>query len=385
VNALVLGVCGAFLSGDLFNLYVWFEVMLIASFVLLALGNEPAQVEAAVKYVTLNLVSSALFLSAAGLAYGMTGTLNMADLARQLPLAENQAMVTALAMMLMVAFGIKAAVFPLFSWLPASYHTPPPVVGALFAGLLTKVGVYALIRVFTLLFVGDIGFTHEIILAVAALTMATGVIGAIAQHEMRRVLSFHIVSQIGYMLAGLGMLTPLALTGAIFYVIHHIIVKTALFFVSGWIMHIRGTAELRELGGLYRSNLYMALLFAVPALSLAGIPPLSGFVAKLTIIRAGLEAEEYAVAAVALVVGLLTMFSMAKLWIEVFWKPAPEGTPARRAPGQSAMLVAPIAGLAAISIAIGLAAGPMLRLSTSAAEQLMTPDLYIEAVLGDAS
>ncbi|MDQ4147290.1 MAG: Na+/H+ antiporter subunit D, partial [Pseudomonadota bacterium] len=293
LHILLMGVCGAFLTGDIFNLYVWFEVLLIASFVLLALGGERAQIEGAIKYVTLNLISSAFFLAAVGILYGMVGTLNMADLARRLPEIPQTGLVTALAMLFLVAFGIKAAVFPLFFWLPASYHTPPVAVSAIFAGLLTKVGVYALIRVFTLLFVQDVGYTHTLILIVAGLSMVTGVLGAVAQNEFRRILSFHIVSQIGYMLMGLGLFSSLALAGSVFYIIHHIIVKTNLFLVSGVAHRLGGTYELKKLGGLYSAYPFLALLFLVSALSLAGLPPFSGFFAKLALVQAGLQLEQY--------------------------------------------------------------------------------------------
>jgi multicomponent Na+:H+ antiporter subunit D len=230
---LLMGVSGVFLTGDLFNLYVWFEVMLMASFVLLALGGEKSQLEGAIKYVTLNLISSALFLTALGILYGMAGTLNMADLSLQMSYGMHTGVVSTLAMLFLVAFGIKSALFPLFFWLPASYHTPPVSVSAIFAELLTKVGVYTLIRVVSLLFHQDVAYTHTLILVISGLTMVTGVLGAMAQNEFRRILSFHIISQVGYMIMGLGLFTPLALAGSIFYIMHHIIVKTNLFLVSG--------------------------------------------------------------------------------------------------------------------------------------------------------
>jgi multicomponent Na+:H+ antiporter subunit D len=322
LHILLMGVCGAFLTGDIFNLYVWFEVMLIASFVLLALGSERPQIEGAIKYVTLNLMSSAIFLAAVGILYGVVGTLNMADLAVKLPTVTPPGLVTTLAMLFLVAFGVKAAVFPLFFWLPASYHTPPVAVSAIFAGLLTKVGVYAMIRVFTLLFVQNVGYTHTLILVMAGLTMLTGVLGAVAQNEFRRILSFHIVSQIGYMIMGLGLCTRLALAGSVFYIVHHIIMKTNLFLVSGVAYRLRGTFELKDLGGLYQAHPLLALLFLIPALSLAGMPPLSGFFAKLVLLQAGLEMGQYVIVAVALAVGLLTLVSMTKIWAEAFWKPA---------------------------------------------------------------
>ncbi|HOK48268.1 MAG TPA: proton-conducting transporter membrane subunit, partial [Bryobacteraceae bacterium] len=329
-HVLLMGVCGAFLTGDIFNLYVWFEVMLMASFVLLALGGGQGQIEGALKYVTLNLMASSVFLAAVGLLYSVAGTLNMADLARKLRHAPEPGIVTVLAMLFLVAFGTKAATFPLFFWLPASYHTPPVAVSAIFAGLLTKVGVYALIRVFTLIFVRDDVYVHTLILVIAGLTMVTGVLGAIAQNEFRRLLSFHIVSQIGYMIMGLALFTPLGLAGSVLFIIHNILAKSNLFLVSGLAQRFGGTFDLKKLGGLYEEHPALAVLFLVPALSLAGLPPFVGFFAKLLLIKAGLEAGSYVIVAVALGVSLLTLFSMMKIWTEVFWKPAPQRHPAVR-------------------------------------------------------
>ncbi len=389
-QGLLMGISGAFLTGDMFNLYVWFEVMLIASFVLMALGGEPAQMEGAFKYVTLNLMSSALFLAALGVLYGTTGTLNIADLIVQVP-QMDRGMVRVLATMFLIAFGIKAAVFPLFFWLPASYHTPPAAVSAIFAGMLTKVGVYALIRIFALVFVQDIVYTHTLILVIAGFTMAVGVLGAVSQMEFRRILSFHIVSQIGYMILGLGLFSPLALAGAIFYILHHIIVKANLFLISGAINHLQGSYCLKDLGGLYRSRLGLAVLFLIPALSLAGLPPLSGFWAKLVVIRASLEAGQYVLAAVALGVSLLTLYSMIKIWDYAFWRPAagreplPEtlmpdgGTPS---PPVWRFYVLPIAALALLTVTVGFLAEPFFRLSQEAAGQLLNPMGYVAAVVG---
>lgn len=382
LQILMMGVCGAFLTGDIFNLFVWFEVMLIASFVLVALGGERAQIEGAIKYVTINLLSSALFLSAVGILYGLAGTLNMADLAVKLSDVPHPGLITTLAMLFLVSFGIKAAVFPLFFWLPASYHTPPVAVSAIFAGLLTKVGVYALIRVFTLIFTQDVGYTHKLILIIAGLTMITGVLGAVTQNEFRRILSFHIISQIGYMIMGLGLFTPLAVAGSIFYIMHHIIVKANLFLVSGVAHRLKGSYELKKLGGLYHSAPGLAILFLIPALSLAGIPPLSGFWAKLTLVQAGLQVESYAIVVAALVAGLLTLFSMTKIWAEAFWKPAPDsGNDDSSKSGSLFLLVVPIAALAVITIIIGIAPGPFFALAVGAAEQLLNPEQYIRAVL----
>lgn len=385
-NILLMGVCGAFLTGDIFNLYVWFEVMLIASFVLLALGGERGQLEGAIKYVTLNLLSSALFLAAVGLLYGLAGTLNMADLAVKLRGVDSSSLVTTIAMLFLIAFGIKAAVFPLFFWLPASYHTPPVAVSAIFAGLLTKVGVYALIRVFTLLFVHDVGYTHTIILVVAGLTMLTGVLGAMAQDEWRRILSFHIISQIGYMIMGLGLLSPIALAGSVFYILHHIIVKTNLFLVSGIAYRLCGTYRLGYAGGLYAKSPTLSILFLIPAMSLAGIPPLSGFFAKLALVQAGLALDQFLIVGVAIVVSIMTLISMTKIWAEAFWKPAASDSPQQRTDvlttSGGKLLYIPIIVLAALTVAIGILARPFFAISLRAAEQLFNPAEYIQAVLG---
>jgi len=382
-HILLMGICGSFLTGDIFNLYVWFEVMLIASFVLLALGGDKNQLEGAIKYMTLNLLASAAFLAAVGILYGLTGTLNMAALRAGLTDAPSGLVIT-LSMFFLVAFGIKAALFPLFGWLPAAYHTPPTAVSAIFAGLLTKVGVYSLIRIFTLLFVQDISFTHtRVLLVLSGLTMVTGVFGAASQKEFRRILSFHSVSQIGYMIMGLALYTPLALAGALLYIVHHSIVKTNLFLISGVVNRFSGSFQLKKLGGLYRTQPVLAALFLLPALSLSGIPPLSGFWAKFMLVRAGLETEQYVIVAVSLFVSLLTLYSMTKIWNEAFWKAQPEAYQVESdVPRQDWLLRSlPVAVLVACTILIGLFAEPLFQLSMTVAKQLLDPSMYVAAVL----
>jgi len=387
MHGLLAGVVGAFLTGDLFNLYVWFELLLLSSFALLTLGGERAQMEGAIKYVTLNLLASALFLSAIGLLYGMVGTLNLAQLGARLAAVPHQGLVNAVAMLFIVAFGIKAAAFPLFFWLPASYHTPQVAVSALFAGLLSKIGVYALYRLFTLVFIGHTAYTHNLLLWMAVLTMVTGVLGAAAQFEFRRILAFHSVSQIGYMLLGLALYSPLALAGGLFYILHHGIVKTNLFLISGLSYRLLGSYELSQLGGIYRARPWLSLLFLVSALSLAGLPPLSGFVAKLMLVQASLAQQAWLVTFFTLGVGLLTLYSMVKIWAEVFWKATPDTCHSDRLkspqpePG-AWLLYTPVALLALSSICLGLLAQPVYSLLEQAAVQLLEPGLYIQAVLG---
>ncbi|MEL6795578.1 MAG: proton-conducting transporter membrane subunit [Planctomycetota bacterium] len=398
--AMLAAISGAFVSGDLFNIYVWFELMLLSSFVLLTLGGERAQLEGAIKYVTLNLLSSMVFLSGVGLVYASVGTLNLADLAIRFDQIEDPRRATALAAPLLIAFAIKAAAFPLFFWLPASYHTPPPAVSALFAGLLTKVGVYTLIRVTTLVFDQERVLIGDAIIIMAGLTMASGVLGAMSQNDIRRILSFHIVSQIGYMLMGLGIalhamgdgdpeaipeVAVLAMAGAVFYIVHHIVVKTNLFLIAGAIHAERGTDQLDKLGGMVKTHPYLAALFIFSALSLAGIPVLSGFWAKVVLVRAGLEAGTYGIVAVSLAVSLLTLFSMMKIWTKAFWgTPARENEPpAGHAPGTAARL-GPIVGLASITLGVALAAPWIYDFAVHTAETLLDPSDYIAAVLPPA-
>lgn len=391
VNLMLVGVSGAFLTGDMFNLFVWFELMLISSFVLLALGGGRRRIEGSVKYVAINLVSSAFFLAGAGLLYATTGTLNMADLSVKISEVENQGLVTTIAMFFVISFGLKSAAFPLFFWLPASYHTPSIDVTALFSGLLTKVGIYALIRTFTLVFVNDVDFTHTLIMVLAGFTMVVGVIGAVAQYDYRRLLSFHIVSQIGYMLMGLSIFTPAALAGAILFIAHNILVKTSLFLVGGLLARSSGTESLNRMGDMYRRKPVIAGLFAIAALSLAGLPPSSGFISKLALVRAGLEAEAYAVVGVSLFVSLLTLYSMTKIWNSVFWRPVPEDAP-KSVPGlrelrgvQLALMLSPVLLLIGLSVVFGFIAQPAFEVATNAAESLMDPSAYVQAVLGETS
>ncbi len=389
LHLLLMGVCGVFLTGDLFNMYVWFEVMLMSSFVLLALGGERRQLEGGFKYVTLNLISSAFFLTALGILYGMAGTLNMADLALQLANGRSTGMVITVSMLFFIAFGIKSALFPLFFWLPASYHTPPVAVSAIFAGLLTKVGVYSLIRVFTLLFTQDTAYTHLFILIIAGLTMVTGVLGAMAQNEFRRILSFHIISQVGYMVMGLGLFTPLAMAGAIFYIIHHIIVKTNLFLISGVARRYAGAFDLENIGGLYRYAPGLTILFFISAFSLAGIPPLSGFWAKFILVKSSLQIGAYTIAATALAVSLLTLFSMTKIWDKAFWREAPASNALRPntdasklMPRERVAYYLPMILLSLLTLVIGMMVEPFFQIAQLAAEQLVNPEAYIQAVLG---
>ena len=379
----LMGINGAFITGDLFNMYVWYEVLLISSFVLLVLGNEERQLDGAVKYVGINLIASAAFLVAIALTYGLTGTLNLADLVGSMQNIRGSGLEAMVASLFLVGFGLKTAIFPLYFWLPASYHTPPAAIGAIFAGLLTKVGAYSLIRIFTLLFPDPIGYTQTVLLSLAAATMVVGVVGALVEKEVQRLLAFLVISAMGYVVMGLGFFTTLGLLGAVFYLLQDVPVKATLFLIGGIMERETGTRTIDEMGGLYWHRPLLALSFIVPAFSLAGFPPFPGFWGKLTLVQAGLEAEQYALVAVALVVGLLTLLAVAQLWAKAFWAPAPEeDMPLRGTWMERLAMNGPVAVLAVLLLAIGLYAQPLYGLAQMAAETLMQPEMYVNAVLG---
>ena len=380
---LAAGIAASFLTGDLFNLFVAFEMMLTASYVLLTLGGRREQVRSGMTYVVISLIASTLFVTALGLLYSATGTVNMADLARRIGELPS-GLRASFAVLLLVVFGIKAAIFPLFFWLPDSYPTAPSPITAIFAGLLTKVGVYAIIRTQLLLFPEN-DWPATLLLVLAAATMLFGVLGAIAHDDIRRILSFTIVSQIGYMIMGLGFFTVAAVAAVVYSMVHHIIVKTALFLIGGLVDHASGSYRLSRIGGMVRTTPLLAAMFLVSALSLAGIPPLSGFVSKFALIDAGIADDHFAVVAVALVVSLLTLFSMTRIWMGAFWSP-PEDTapiievvPPRT--GGPPLMVIPTAALVVCSLAVAAAAGPIYSLSERTARDLLDRNSYIESVL----
>jgi multicomponent Na+:H+ antiporter subunit D len=385
---LVAGVANAFLSGDLFNLYVGFEILLVASYVLLTVGGTEARVRAGVTYVIVSLVSSVLFLSAIALVYGATGTVNLAQLAERLPElpADTQLL---LHIALLLGFGIKAAVFPLAFWLPDSYPTAPAPVTAVFAGLLTKVGIYAIIRTESLLFPGEA--LTGVLLVAALLTLIVAILGAIAQNDLKRLLSFTLVSHIGYMVFGIAIGSVAGLAAAIFYAVHHITIQTALFLASGLVERRGGTTSGRRLGGLAQLSPLLGVLYFIPAMNLAGIPPLSGFVGKLGLFRAGVAEGGwlvYTVVAAGALTSLLTLYAVARVWNVAFWRSpleAEDPEPVLLDPSPKGVLprtmVAATAAMVAVGVLLAVIAGPVWAVSTRAAEDLMDQSAYVATVL----
>ena len=400
------GVCTAFLAGDLFNLFVGFEVLLSASFVLLTIGASAERVRAGIAYVMVSMVSSLVFLVGIALIYAATGTLNMAELAVRLddvPAGTRAALFA----VLLVAFGIKAAVFPLSAWLPDSYPTAPAPVTAVFAGLLTKVGVYAIIRAHSLLFPG--GVLDDVLLTAALLTMIVGILGAMAQSDIKRLLSFTLVSHIGYMVFGISLSSALGMSGAIYYVAHHIVVQTTLFLVVGLIERQAGASTLARLGGLAAASPLLAMIFMVPALNLGGIPPFSGFIGKVALLEAGAQGGSvlaWILVGGSVVTSLLTLYVMARVWTKAFWRAradAPEGDLAAASPSvllddaedvqyaeradvgrMPVGMLLPTGALIAVGLTLTVLAGPIFSYSERAATEVIDRNQYLTAVLGGA-
>lgn len=384
---LIMGLNGAFLTGDIFNLYVWFEVVIITSFIFITLGGKKVQIEAAVKYFTLNFLASMVFLTAIAVLYGLAGSLNMADLSGKIQTIQNHGLVQVTAIIFLVGFGIKSAIFPLYFWLPDSYHTPQAAISSIFAGLLTKVGVYALLRVFSLIFIPD-AFMKNLVVVLAGLTLVSGGLGAVVQVNMRKMFSYLIVCHIGYMIGGLGMFTVAALSGAIFYLIHDIIIKTNLFLVAGLIYKMNGELDMRRMGGIYDKYPALSLLMAVPLFSLVGVPPLSGFWPKIDLFKASFTTSNYFLLGCLIFGSVITLFVISRLWSEVFWKKmkSPVRKPYIRyydemPKAQKTLLIIPILFLSIISLYIGLGAENIFRLSNHIATELIDNSAYKNAVL----
>lgn len=375
---LMLGANGAFLTGDLFNLYVWFEVLLLSSFAIMTMSRGIEGRRTAWNYVVINLISSMLFLVAAGLIYGNAGTLNFAELRLRFEGAEDSFMITSSAALLFGAFGIKSALIPLAFWLPGSYPKLPAPLVALFAGILTKVGLYAFFRVFGMVFSDGQEFLHQdVLLVVANITMIGGVLGAIAQKEMKKILSFHIISQVGYMALALAIYTPAAIAAGVFYLAHHIVVKANLFFATDMVQAHAGSTVMDKKTGVLTSSPLITVLFAISALSLAGLPPLSGFFAKFGLLKAAAANGSYVSLAIAVLVGVFTLFSMLKIWRGKFW--GDDNTESRPAPMKSLVLCCLLLSL--VTITVGLAAEPLFRYSIDAAAVIIEPTNYYKAVL----
>ncbi|SDC18242.1 multicomponent Na+:H+ antiporter subunit D [Paenibacillus sp. UNCCL117] len=378
---LLAGINGSFLTGDLFNLFVCFEVLLIASYALIVLGGTRRQLRETLKYMLINILSSTLFVAAVAYLYGVVGTLNMADLSHKVAEVGQYGILQVIAVLFLIVFSLKSGLF-LFFWLPGSYAAPPPAVAALFAALLTKVGVYALLRTSTLLFVAEPVAIQGWIHGLAAVTMVLGSLGAVAYRDIRLILNYNVVVSVGFIALGLAVSSREALDGAVFYLIHDMVAKALLFILGGWIAGTAGTYDIKEMGGLMKRYPLQGWLFFAAVLAIAGIPPFSGFAGKLLLIQGGLREGYYGLTAVALASSLIVLYSLIRVFMHAFWgerKPLPPMPNTR--PVSRMTVVLPAAGLGLLVIGMGLGSEFVYRLVAEAGQTLADSAAYIDAVL----
>lgn len=376
---LITGVNGAFTTGDIFNLFVFFEVMLMSSYVLIVLGGTKIQLRESIKYILVNVVSSALFVVAVAFLYSVVGTLNMAHIAVRIQEVNQPGIISVIAILFLIVFGLKGALFPLFFWLPGSYYAPPIPIMALFGALLTKVGVYSILRSFTLLFPHDLGFTHQILLVMSIFTILVGCVGAVAFFDLKKIIIYNIMIAVGVITFGISVMTFEAISGTIFYLIHDMNIKAALILLIGMIINITSTSNLKEFRGLIKDYPVLAWTFFIAALVVSGIPPFSGFLGKLLLVRSGFEAGHYLGAVIVILSSLIVLFSMMKIFIRGFWGESTYKKKAKKVPVQH-LMIAPVI-LVFLAIYYGVGAEFILPYIFQATETLTTPEIYINAVL----
>jgi multicomponent Na+:H+ antiporter subunit D len=373
------GVSGAFTTGDIFNLFVFFEVLLIASYLLIVLGGERLQLRESFKYILINVISSALFVITVAFLYSVVGTLNMADISEKIKDINQPGIVTTIAVLFLMVFGLKAAIFPLYFWLPSSYAAAPIPVLALFGALLTKVGIYAITRTYTLFFVHDLSYTHELLIILAIVTVVVGSIGALAHFDLKQIIIYNIVIAVGVILFAVAQLNEVALMGAMFYLVHDMIIKAALFMLIGIVIFITGTSNLRKMGGLMKTYPALGWFYLIAAFGLVGIPPLSGFVGKLLIIQGGFASGNMVGTIIVLGSSLVVLLSAIRIFIYAFWG---EPQPIKQVERASYVkLFIPTVILVLLSVVYGVGAEWIMPFMEDAANVLANPSVYVEAVL----
>lgn len=374
---LITGVNGSFLTGDLFNLYVFFEVFLVASYVMITLGGTQKQLRESLKYIFTNIISSAFFLMGVAYLYSITGTLNLAHLSMRIAEVGQDGLITTVALLFLIVFALKAGLL-LFFWLPGSYSVPPTAVSAIFAALLTKVGIYAIFRMFTLIFYHEPQVTHLVIGILAAATMILGGLGAIGFWDLRNILTYNVIISVGFIMLGFVSMTTNGMMGSIYYLLHDMIIKALVFLIGGTIIHLTGTSRLKEIGGLIRLQPWLGWMFLIAALSMVGIPPLSGFLGKVFITRGAFESGYFWLGAIGLVASLCILYSMIKLFMNAFWGDTMLNEEELK--GNAKGLLFPIAFLTCASLVLGIGAEGIAGYVTQAANELLNPNLYIQAV-----
>lgn len=377
---LLVGVNGAFTTGDIFNLFVFFEVFLMSSYVLIVLGGRGVQLRESIKYLLVNIIASALFVMSVALLYGVTGTLNLADLAMKIPLVDNPDVITVIGVLFVIVFGMKGALVPLHYWLPGAYVVAPTPILAMFGALLTKVGVYSILRTYTLLFDGNGEFLQTFLMVLAVLTIFIGMIGAIAYNDVKLIIIYNIMIAVGVILYGISVNTQTSLEGSLYYLIHDMIIKAVLFMLVGMMIGITKSGQLRDMGGLITRFPLFGWTFFVAALSLAGIPPLSGFFGKLLIVSGGMDEGELFGPLLVLLSSLFVLYSVMKIFLNGFWGEAKREYDGPLVP-YTKRLIVPVFLLLIIAVAYGFGAEAIHPYITQAIEPLVNPEIYIDAVI----
>lgn len=374
------GIIGSYLTGDIFNLFVFFEVMLLSSYVLITLGGNRYQLREAIKYVAINIVSSWFFLVGIAFLYGSLGTLNMAQIAQRVTEAGSTPLLTIVSLILLIVFSLKAGLL-LYFWLPGSYSSTPTVTSALFGALLTKVGVYAIFRVFTLIF-NDGQYISTIISVMAGLTLIGGSLGAVAYTDIRKIAAYQVVIAVGFMLAGLAIGNELAIEGIIYYILHDMFAKALLFLIIGTMIYVTNKVHIHEISGLLKNYPVLGWSFFIVILSLAGIPPFSGFLGKVLVIEGAISNGSYILMALVLFSGLSVLYSLLRIFSQCFWGETIISAEDQRP--LPSMRLAPIVTLAVITLLLGLGS-EILAPYVQAAASLLDPAVYIKAVMGNGS
>src|SRR5690625_994940 len=382
VNFLIAGVNGSFLTGDLFNLFVNFEVMLLASYALITLGGKKIQLREALKYLAINVLSSWIFLVAIGYLYGALGTLNLAHLSERIAEVGQTPIITVISILFLIVFSVKAGLL-LYQWLPGSYSAPPTAIAALFGALLTKVGIYALFRMFTLLFYHEPSITHTLVGIMAGITLIGGSIGAIARTDIRQIVSYNVVIAVGFILIGLAVSTTAAIEGSIYYLIHDMIVKAMLFLLAGTMITLTGATKFDEMSGLIRNYPSLGWLFFIAMFSLTGVPPLSGFIGKVLVGQGAIESGSYILLALGFISSIIVLYSLLRIFMNSFWGETmiseEDVVPMKKG------LIIPILIFGLLSLALGLGSEGISTYIIDAAQTLMDPNIYIDAVLNNSS